>query len=202
MRTSSSTRLHLGCFDRPVDGWLNTDVTPHLRIAQIPFLPRLLRKVGAISEERAEQHERGVFRAVHYLDVTRPFPYDSGHFEAVFCSHLLEHLFPGEAESCAKEVFRVLRSGGIFRVSVPDLDRCVAEFDAGDPDAFCDGVFESRQRRNKNQHHWMYNALSMSRLLQRAGFENVRRVEFQVGDCPDLERLDNRPHSLFMEATK
>jgi hypothetical protein len=40
--------LHLGCLDRPVDGWVNTDITPHIFVARIPLAARILRRLGAM----------------------------------------------------------------------------------------------------------------------------------------------------------
>ena len=76
-------RLHFGCFDRPRDGWLNTDITPHVLISRIPCLPRLLHALGRMDDRRLAQHQSGVFRKVERLDVTRRFPFRDGEFEAI-----------------------------------------------------------------------------------------------------------------------
>ena len=81
-------KLHLGCFDRPIDGWINTDVTPHLRIARVPFLATAMRQMGLMNEERYRQHQQGIFRKVRYLNVAKPFPFSSDYFECVFSSHM------------------------------------------------------------------------------------------------------------------
>ena len=51
-------------------------------------------------------------------------------------------------------------------------------------------------------HHFMYNSLSLARLMRECGFSEVSQQSYRVGKCPDIERLDNRPESLFMEAVK
>src|ERR1700704_5440916 len=104
----SSTRLHIGAFDVVHDGWLNTDVTPHMAIARVPGLAPALRRAGRLSDERWTAYEDGTFRALHYLDLTQPLPYPDGAFEAVFGSHVLEHLTPGEASTLLRELHRVL----------------------------------------------------------------------------------------------
>jgi predicted SAM-dependent methyltransferase len=92
--------------------------------------------------------------------------------------------------------------GGILRLSVPDLDRCVAAYDSANPDEFCSAVFEAKHVREKNQHHWMYNETSMGKLLEDVGFRKVYRCKYREGKSPDVEKIDNRPESLFMEAVK
>ncbi len=195
-------KLHLGAFDHIVPGWINTDVTPHLRVARVPGLAWLLRRLGIMGEQRYEQHCRGVFRQMRRLDVSRRFPWPDGSVAAAYCSHLLEHLYPEEAERCVAEVARVLRPGGVFRIAVPDLDAIVRAYDAAEPERFLDAIFEGRHRHDKNRHHWHYNEALLRALLTRAGFASVRRCEYRKGSAPDVEALDTRPESLFVEGVR
>lgn len=53
-----------------------------------------------------------------------------GSFDAVWCSHILEHLFVHETETAAKELFRVLKPAGELYAFVPDVEaaaRAVAD---------------------------------------------------------------------------
>ncbi len=45
-----------------------------------------------------------------------------GHYEALFCSHALEHLYPHEVPVALKEFYRVLEPGGSAVIFVPDLE--------------------------------------------------------------------------------
>lgn len=45
-----------------------------------------------------------------------------GPFDAVYCSHALEHLFPHEVGIALAEFHRVLNPGGVAYVFVPDLE--------------------------------------------------------------------------------
>lgn len=202
MIATSTQKLHIGCFDQVLDGWINTDVTPHIYVAKVPGLPFLLRKVGRISHERYTQHQRGVFRNIRYLNVARRFPWEDETFDAVYSSHLLEHLYPEQALSCLREAHRILREGGVIRVAVPDLDTMIGEYDWNDPDAFLDIFFEGKQRLEKNRHHWHYNALSLQRVLRRAGFRETDQCQYQQGRCADVATIDCRPDSLFVEGIK
>ena len=195
--------LHLGCFDQAVDGWVNTDVTPHLFVARIPLAAVVLYRLGLMTRERYHQHRCGVFDGLRYLDLSKPFPFAAGEFDNAFSAHVLEHLYPGQAASCAREVCRVLKPGGVFRVTVPDLDRAVAAYDPGAPEPLLDLIYNAAQKRDKNRHHWMYTEQSLVRLLLGAGFSTAKRCQYRQGRCPDLDRLDNRPEdSLFVEGVK
>jgi SAM-dependent methyltransferase len=202
-RPPASTKLHIGAFDVVHEDWLNTDVTPHMAIARVPGLAGLLHRAGRLSDERWASYRDGTFRALHYLDLTQPLPYPDAAFEAAFGSHVLEHLTPGEAESVLRELHRVLRPGGIVRIAVPDLDRVIAEYDPSAPDEFLFGMWQGRERStSRHRHWWLYNERSLGDLLARTGFTDVRRHGFREGRCPDVERIDSRPESLFMEGVR
>ncbi|MCS6796375.1 MAG: methyltransferase domain-containing protein [Raineya sp.] len=55
-----------------------------------------------------------------------PFPDES--FEVVYHSHLLEHFTKTDGKKFLQECYRVLKSNGIIRVAVPDLERIVKEY--------------------------------------------------------------------------
>ncbi len=195
-------KLHLGCFDTPLVGWHNTDITPHIFIARIPMLPFFLFRTGLMSAERYEQHKKQVFKNVRYLDVSRRFPFSENIFDYVFTSHMLEHLHPWQSEFCLREIYRVMKPGGIVRVAVPDLDKMIASYNPKSSHKFLNAFFESDQKNPKNQHHWHYNENLLGQLFCDIGFAKKSRCDFQQGDCVDIELLDNRPESLFMEAQK
>lgn len=199
-----SRRLQLGAFDQAVEGWVNTDVTPQLLVARVPGLPRLLHRFGVIDDRRWEQHRRGAFRALRWLDVSRRFRFPDASFEAVYCSHLLEHLQADVAERCLSEAHRVLVPGGVLRIAVPDLDNMVRRYDPSDPDRWLYGIFQGRTAADNPtaRHWWHYNAVSLEALLRRVGFTEIAQREFRQGRCPDLDRIETREWSLFMEALR
>lgn len=196
-------KLHLGCFDRIFDGWINTDITPHIFIAKIPFLPVLLFRVGLMSKDRLSQHLKGTFNDIRYVDVTKKFPWPDNLFTNVYSSHMLEHLYRDDALYCISEIFRVLQPGGILRIAVPDLDEMIDSYNPKDPEEFLEVFFEARHRdAAKNQHHWHYNECLLKNILISAGFREVTRCIYKKGKIADIEIIDQRPNSLFMEAIK
>jgi len=55
-------------------------------------------------------------------DLTKGLPYPSNSIDVCYSSHVLEHLKKTEATFFLQEQKRVLKSGGIIRVVVPDLE--------------------------------------------------------------------------------
>jgi SAM-dependent methyltransferase len=198
-----NNKLHIGCFDCPVSDWVNTDITPHIWISKVPLMASILYHAGKMPMERFQQHRRGVFRKVRYLNLLKPLPFAANSFQFVFSSHVFEHLPRGALARLLNEIHRVLSPGGTMRLSVPDLTIMVNSYQEEDGDAFVRAMFEIDQANAKNRHHWMYNEYSMRVMLSEAGFANITRCQYRQGKCPNLESLDNRPeHSLFMEADK
>jgi predicted SAM-dependent methyltransferase len=60
--------------------------------------------------------------AVILHDIRRGLPFEDGYFDAVYHSHVLEHLTARDGEHFLYECLRVLRPGGILRIVVPDLE--------------------------------------------------------------------------------
>ncbi|MEM0896690.1 MAG: methyltransferase domain-containing protein [Verrucomicrobiota bacterium] len=196
-------KLHLGCFDKPLDGWHNTDVTNHVLISRVPFAAQLLKAAGRMSAQRFEQHQKGIFRKVHRLNVAKRFPFADNSVDAVFSSHIIEHLRPGMARHMMSEALRVLKPGGICRTVAPCLDHALTLYDGVDPGPMLKFVFQDNHSDPKNRHHWMYNGESLAKLMVDVGFENVEECEYQKGNLPDVERLDNRPGvSVYVEGVK
>lgn len=197
-------KLHLGAFDCAIDGWLNTDVTPHITIAKIPGAAGLLRALGKLDDKKYDMHRRGQFRALTYVDLTKPLPFDDETVSAVFSSHVFEHLFPDEIKRLVAEIRRVLVPGGVCRVVVPDLERVMTQYSPDAPERFLSAMFEADTRDAvKNGHHWGFTGASIKKLFQTCGFATADVLSFREGRCPDIAILDNRPEeSLFFEAVK
>lgn len=78
-------------------------------------------------------------KCVIAADLRSGIPFPECYFDAVYHSHLLEHLPRHEAKGLIDECYRVMKPGGTLRVVVPDLEAIVREYlkaldmiDAGD----------------------------------------------------------------------
>jgi len=196
------TKLHIGCFDTPLAGWYNTDITMHIFVAKIPLLAHVLYVLGLIDEKRFQQHREGVFRRVHFLNALKRFPFPDSSVGAVYSSCMLASFTRQKALECLKEINRVLRPGGILRLATPDFDQWITAYDPDDPDSFLRRIFEPEIKGEKNRIHWMYTSKSLHNILHEAGFLNITTRERYQGKCPDVERIDYRSDVLFIEGEK
>jgi SAM-dependent methyltransferase len=100
-----------------------------------------------------------------------PLPSDS--VELVFCSHVIEHLSDEAVLSLFREVARVLRYGGAFRVSCPDAEKAVAQFKRGNCDPRREIVTPAAQ--DVPSHLRLLNILASFRARKYRGRTNTRR---------------------------
>lgn len=170
-------KLHLGCGENMLDGWLNTDFCP-----------------------RSGQ--------VLHLDVTEPFPFADGSFDYVFSEHMIEHVTYPQGLAMLKECRRVLKQGGVARISTPDLQFLLdlyrpdksglqkayiqwatAEFV---PDApYAGDIFVINNFVRDWGHLFIYDAKTLQGSLERAGFADLVRCELNESRHEALRQLEN-----------
>lgn len=214
----TNLRINIGCGRRPTEGWRNFDNSPTLRLAAIPLLPGLLRKLGLLDQARLEFVRTARERRIEYCDGGGRLPLENGSAKAVYSSHMLEHLPPEEAASFLREAKRVLSAGGIIRLAVPDLSVLARNYaGTGDADAFVAAtrLAETRGKKlpgplrvlteDRGRHRWMYDGPSLCRLLARTGFVDARILPPGRTAIPNPGALDLREReseSVYVEAVK
>lgn len=121
-KVKSDAKLHLGCGTITPDGWINVDGSWNARLAKHPLLRKMLAAASILSRDQSHVpwNPKIITR-----DVRRPLPYSADSFDAIYASHLLEHLYLDEGRRLLRECFRTLRPGGVLRMVVPDLRAAV-----------------------------------------------------------------------------
>ena len=128
----------------------------------------------------------------------------------VFSSHFFEHLTPETAKFVACEAYRVLKPGGLIRITVPSLDTAVGRmkeaiqsYENGNQEGVRQYLTEKYVRLTDtfSHHRNMYNFNTLSQLLRDCGFENIVERTSGNGEIPEVEILDTRK-GLFVEAIK
>lgn len=212
--TDPSTKLNLGCGLHAPDGWYNMDRSVSLLLDRARPVKQVLHRVGLLTDAHMAEWPR----SIHMRSVIRPLPFPDGSVEAIYSSHMLEHLYLSDARNVLEECGRVLRSGGVIRLALPDGERNARDLideSHGAPGpralAFTRGLNAHPEVRpgkadlprkllRGGPHRWQPTGGLVEMLLGDAGFESVHRCEFLVGDLPDLPSVEHREESLFMEA--
>ncbi len=153
-------------------------------------------------------------------DALHALPCRDAAFEFAYAEHFLEHVDPGQARRWLLEVRRIVRPGGLLRITTPDLRRYVEGY--LDPDAAfftehrammaamgCPPM-PARRAWMLNQifqfwgHRWIYDFDELVHLLVAAGFraDAIRRCGFGDGRDPRASALDSplrRDETLYVE---
>lgn len=204
---TASKYLHLGCgLEAPAE-WLNVDGSFQAVFARWPLVKRSLVAMGLYPRSQAAiAWPPNVMR----LDLRRPLPFATNQFDAIYSSHTFEHLYCDQAFALAAECCRVLKSNGICRIVVPDLEAAIGRYTArkGEraqtaADSFMDELLLQPRRQTRNllsvyhrlmnvhQHKWMYDGTSLSALLTSAGFTDAHIFSASEGRLPLLHQIEN-----------
>src|SRR5262245_56277720 len=116
--------LNLGCGTRMHWGWNNIDRSPYAYLAHHSSIARIMRLVGLLSPDRLNRLLEVDPHIIHW-DLRKGIPFEVSTFDAVYSSHFLEHIDRQGAQSVLREIYRVLKPGGIIRVVVPDLQELI-----------------------------------------------------------------------------
>jgi predicted SAM-dependent methyltransferase len=209
-------RINVGCGQTPTNGWKNFDNSPSLRLSKYPLLSAFLWKTGLIRKEHTSFIQFCREHTIDYADAANGLPLQSGSVDALYSSHMLEHLDRQEAVIFLKEARRVLRIGGVIRLVVPDIRVLVEKYiETNDADAFIasTGLTMPRARTllermgilaaGSTQHQWMYDGRSLSRLLYAQGFTSpqiLKAGETLINDPQDLNLFERLECSVYVEA--
>lgn len=194
LRHSASTRalvrdapkplkLHLGCGDKVLPGWLNIDMRKRPGVA-VMRLPQGLKT---------------------FADNSVAFAYSAHMLEHVS--------YPDEALSLSRELRRILIPGGAVRFVVPGIERIIRAYVANDLEFFkeqrrhhpswCETKIEHLMYalQQDGEHKYGYDFETAKKLLLKAGFSRVVDSGFNRSEFPDL-RVDYRGEnlSLFVDA--
>jgi predicted SAM-dependent methyltransferase len=163
-----------------------------------------------------------------YMNVGRRFPFANDVFDLIYSEHTLEHIHVDKVRRLLLEVYRVLKPGATFRVTVPDLEIHANNYVKGNSDFFSPiiekyksrwatekdkywlirsngGAFMSRAVQRFYRHRWMYDFETLSSCLTEIGFSRCEKKSFSVSNIAaagEMDRPDRAFETLYIDATK
>jgi predicted SAM-dependent methyltransferase len=147
-------------------------------------------------------------RADWMLDLSKPLNCDNDYWDGVLIEHVNEHLLYSQNYLLFKELFRTLRSKGVLRIVVPDLNHYLSwnELRLNEPkmDRY-KSLPEAISNLTQNHAHVsVWNKELLQEVLEDIGFVEITETGYMNGNLQELIK-DSKNHqwqSLYMEAKK
>lgn len=178
--------VQYGCGIMAPADWVNFDSSPTLQLQRIPLLGLFTKKKVVFPPN------------VKYGDIVKGLPgITDGSCDAVYCSHVLEHLSMKDFYKALENTYKVLKKGGIFRCVLPDLEwsinRYIEQKKANNWYASIEFMqstmlgLEERPVSIKDRliyawgnsgHLWMWDEASLKQSLERYGYSSIRPCIF------------------------
>jgi predicted SAM-dependent methyltransferase len=142
-----------------------------------------------------------------YWDLAESLPVGDGSVDAVFHEHLYEHLPMRMGYELALENLRLLKPGGILRIGVPDAGALLDSYSgAGPPDWALSRptpMLAVQALFYEHGHLAMYDAETLTRLCEAAGFRDVRVSASGEGRLtPSPDSPERRAGTLYVEGVR
>jgi SAM-dependent methyltransferase len=215
-----AVKLNIACGPNvfPYDGWINYDKAnfnqyfEHLRNAPLVGMPEHQQAVALWVRLRAAA-------IVRHHDVTKPFTqHADSSVDFIYCGQMIEHLNRRtQVVPFLKECYRMLKPGGVLRMTTPNLDDLwptihgYGKYAADQPEWFREATASEQfcylafgasgpycTQTNYEGHMFLYSKASLSKALLEAGFAEP---SFAPQERPEI-RDEGMSHSLCVEATK
>lgn len=145
-----------------------------------------------------------------YWDLREGIPFADGTVDAVYSSHLFEHLTYSEGQGLLHECLRALKPGGVFSIAVPNARMYIEGYlglreippeyfgwkrayhgttaiDAVNYVAYMDG-----------EHKYMFDQENLVHVLQQAGFTDVHERDFD----PETDMQERDFESVYAIGVK
>ena len=192
------------------DGWLNAD-------AVFTRLP-----------DRFVCEDWRTGRYIMRQDAGHGWPFEDASFDAVYSEHMFEHMLPMDGAAFLRESYRILKPGGVLRVTTPDLEKYLNGYvnrKAGRDDSFLADhaarfppmgklgpPFSAATVVNNifrnYEHRWVYDYEELALCAKKAGIPDaaVRRSSRMGADLPaglrDAFKAAERPATARRQAGK
>lgn len=126
------------------------------------------------------------FAHVHIVtdDITFLSYFSDGTVDLVYMCHILEHIKKNDLNDVLLEMKRILKDGGILRLSVPDFDKLIDVYKASGKDKDIDRIslqLMGGQDSEYNIHYSIFNHQYLSELLKEVGFKKI--VSWNPDNC-------------------
>ena len=182
-------KLHIGCGTLYKEKWINIDNNSDNNIEKLDI-----------------NH-----------DLSKGLPFDDESIDFIYNEHFIEHLSKEEGLQFLYECHRVLKIGGVLRISCPDLDSIIESYvnnNWREQDWVKRYNYEWIESEcemlnlNLNQspwgHKYVYNSKELISSLEKVGFNtnDIKKEFFSHSQYLELQNIDSRIDGMFFDIVK
>ncbi len=158
-------------------------------------------------------------------DCRKQLPFPDGSVKGIFCEHFFEHLdYTEEVPYFLAECHRVLQSGGVLRIVVPDIERYLRAYceagwealskvrplDSDQRDTYYHCRFDAKMElinlvfRQGGEHKYAYDYENLRLQLIKSDFTRVTKQSFGQSFLPEvcIDQADRVSESLYVESMR
>lgn len=182
--------IDFGCGGNIKKQWINADF---FSVPKVKFWKKRMKKLKPNFE----------------LDLRYPIKLPNNFADGVYSGHTLEHLYPKQAVSFLREIYRILKPGAWLRINVPDLERFISFYEGRltsiefkDYSTGCEAIGALTQ---DSGHHSVWDKKLLISILEQLNFINVKEVEFAIEGVDKRLIKEEAPRkwsTLVIEAQK
>lgn len=198
--------IHLGCGPNATpSSWRDFDGSWNLRINKLPKpLPSVVRKLAYGINPKMYFWPGHV----EYMELTKPFTLATNSADAIYASHVWEHLYFDEALFAISECHRILKPGGILRLAVPNLRFYCEDYLKSDvvtaaaelnqrllyrstsrPKSWTKRIYQALT--DFHSHKFMYDPAFLSTLLSEHLFADVAEKKYHESAIPEITEVES-----------
>lgn len=189
IKPQSKIKLHIGCGTIYKKNWINIDNNSDNNINKLDL----------------------------NWDLTKDLPFPNDSVDFIYNEHFIEHLTYLQGQKFLKNIFNLLKNGGVIRIACPDLKQVIEGYYFDNwrkQDWVTTFGFQWIKSRcemvniclNKYPwgHQYVYDREDMIRALIEAGFKKTNIKEKKIGKSTfkELVNLESRKDSMIFEITK
>ncbi len=222
-------KLNIGCGPNmfPFDGWINYDREDFG--AYIEWVKQHTSAYAKYLQDLVAYVKNGGVLTSIIRDLREGFPmHPDNTVDLIYVGQAIEHINPVyEAPKFVSECYRMLKSGGVLRMTTPDLDLLINAYLAGEMDKFAIEQPELYKSLDPSAqlamimygtaadtckwdhyegHFFLYTKQSMTKLMNDAGFKDIHfywtagvsRNPIMAKECVD----QGMTHSFIVEGVK
>lgn len=119
-------------------------------------------------------------------DVTKGLPFSSATFDAVYHSHVIEHIPLDKVQSFINDCHRVLKPGGTLRIAFPDLESIAILYIQS-----LNKVAEHPTAENDSRYHWIKLEL-LDQMVRNVSGGQMKEYLIETKSVKDLEFIKER----------